>query len=42
MVTWNLLNSSLMEIVCQTAIAFELLGYLKNDVCENISKKAKN
>jgi len=33
--------SSLMKIVCQTEIAFEL-GYLKKDVFENISKKAKN
>ena len=32
--------SSLMEIVCQTKIAFEL-GYLKKDVFENISKKTK-
>jgi len=31
---------SLMEIVCQTEIAFEL-GYLKKDIFENISKKAK-
>jgi len=29
-----------MENVCQTEIAFEL-GYLKKDVFENISKKAK-
>jgi len=29
-----------MEIVCQTGIAFEI-GYLKTDVFENISKKAK-
>jgi len=29
-----------VEIVCQTEIAFEL-GYLKKDVFENISKKAK-
>jgi len=36
----NISYSSLMEIVCQTEIAFEL-GYLKKDVFENISKKAK-
>lgn len=33
--------SSLMEIVCQTEIAFEL-SYIKKDAFENISKKAKN
>ena len=32
--------ASLMEIVCQTEIAFEL-GYLTKDAFENISKKAK-
>ena len=37
----NVSYSSLMEIVCQTEIAFEL-GYLTNDAFENISKKAKN
>ncbi len=37
----NISYSSLMEIVCQTEIAFEL-GYLKKDAFENISKKAKN
>jgi hypothetical protein len=31
---------NLMEIVCQTEIAFEL-GYLKKDAFENSSKKAK-
>ena len=36
----NVSYSSLMEIVCQTEIAFEL-GYLNKDVYENISKKAK-
>ncbi len=36
----NISYSSLMEIVCQTEIAFEL-GYLKKDAFENISKKAK-
>jgi len=40
MATCNLFNSSLMEIVCQTEIAFEL-GYLKKDAFENILKKAK-
>ena|GEM_PF-513227 len=34
----NISYSSLMEIVCQTEIAFE---YLKKDVFEKISKKAK-
>ena len=36
----NVSYSSLMEIVCQTEIAFEL-GYLTKDAFENISKKAK-
>ncbi len=36
----NISYSSLMEIVCQTEIAFEL-GYLKKDAFENISKRAK-
>jgi four helix bundle protein len=37
----NVSYSSLMEIVCQTEIAFEL-GYLTKDAFENISKMAKN
>jgi len=37
----NVSYSSLMEIVCQTAVAFEL-GYLTKDAFENISKKTKN
>ena len=36
----NISYSSLMEIVCQTEIAFEL-GYLKKGIFENISKMAK-
>ena len=36
----NISYSCLMEIVCQTEIAFEL-KYLNKDVFENISKKAK-
>jgi four helix bundle protein len=36
----NVSYSSLMEIVCQAEIAFEL-GYLTKDAFENISKKAK-
>jgi len=36
----NVSYSSLMEIVCQTELAFEL-GYLTKDAFENISKKAK-
>ena len=36
----NISNSFLMENVCQTEIAFEL-RYLKKDVFEIISKKAK-
>lgn len=36
----NVSYSSLMEIVCQTEIAFEL-GYIKKDEFENISIKAK-
>ena len=36
----NISYSPLIEMVCQTEIAFEL-GYLKKDVFEDISKKAK-
>ena len=36
----NISYSSLMEIVCQTEIAFEL-GYINKYVFENISKKVK-
>lgn len=36
----NISYSSLMEVVCQTEIAFEL-GYLTKDAFENISKKSK-
>ena len=36
----NVSYSSLMEIVCQTEIAYEL-GYLNKDAVEDISKKAK-
>jgi len=36
----NISYNSLLKIVCQTEIAFEL-GYLKKDVFDNISKKAK-
>jgi len=36
----NISYSSLMEIVCQTEIAFEL-GDLKKDAFDNISKMAK-
>ena len=37
----NISYSCLMEIVCQTEIAFELLGCQKKDVFEYISKKGK-
>ncbi len=36
----NISYSSLMEVVCQTEIAFDL-GYLKEEEFESISKKSK-